>query len=77
MLEKPGISPAKIAACLQAAYGVTAVQIIFLPLGADQKTAVYRTATTDETAYFLKLRGAFLTKRPFRPYTSLKINVTR
>ncbi len=57
MLEKPDISPAKIAACLQAAYGVTAVQIIFLPLGADQNTAVYRIATTDETPYFLKLRG--------------------
>ena len=57
MLEKPDISPAKIAACLQAAYGVTAVQIIFLPLGADQNTAVYRIETNVETAYFLKLRS--------------------
>ncbi|MBE2201491.1 MAG: phosphotransferase [Anaerolinea sp.] len=61
MLEKPDISPAKIAACLQTAYGVTAVQIIFLPLGADQNTAVYRIETGDETAgetaHFLKLRS--------------------
>ncbi len=60
MLEKPDIPVARIAACLQAAYGITAVQIIFLPLGADQNTAVYRIETANETAYFLKLRsGAF------------------
>jgi spectinomycin phosphotransferase len=57
MLEKPDISPEEIAACLKNAYGVTAVQIIFLPLGADQNTAVYRIETNDETAYFLKLRS--------------------
>jgi spectinomycin phosphotransferase len=57
MLEKPDIPLPRIAASLQTAYGVTAVQITFLPLGADQNTAVYRIATTDETAYFLKLRS--------------------
>jgi spectinomycin phosphotransferase len=57
MLEKPDISVTEIAACLQNAYGVTAVQITFLPLGADQNTAVYRIETTDETPYFLKLRS--------------------
>ena len=57
MLEKPDIPVTRIAACLQAAYGVTAVQIIFLPLGADQNTAVYRIETNDETACFLKLRS--------------------
>jgi spectinomycin phosphotransferase len=36
---------------------LTAVQIIFLPLGADQNTAVYRSETNDKTAYFLKLRS--------------------
>jgi spectinomycin phosphotransferase len=35
----------------------SAVQIIFLPLGADQNTAVYRIETAIETAYFLKLRS--------------------
>jgi spectinomycin phosphotransferase len=57
MLEKPDISPEEIAACLQTAYGVTAVQIKFLPLGADQNTAVYRIETANETACFLKLRS--------------------
>jgi spectinomycin phosphotransferase len=57
MLEKPDISVTEIAACLQKAYGVPAVQITFLPLGADQNTAVYRIETTDETPYFLKLRS--------------------
>jgi len=57
MLEKPDIPLARIAACLQTAYGVTAVQIIFLPLGADQNTAVYRIETTNETDCFLKLRS--------------------
>jgi spectinomycin phosphotransferase len=61
MLEKPDIPLARIAACLQAAYGLMADQIIFLPLGADQNTAVYRIETNDETvgetAHFLKLRS--------------------
>jgi len=57
MLEKPDIPLARIAACLQTAYGVTAAQIIFLPLGADQNTAVYRVETNDETPHFLKLRS--------------------
>ena len=57
MLEKPDIPVEKIAACLQAAYEITAVQITFLPLGADQNTAVYRIETDDEIPYFLKLRG--------------------
>jgi spectinomycin phosphotransferase len=61
MLEKPDIPLARIAACLQTAYGVTAAQIIFLPLGADQNTAVYRIETAHETpgetAHFLKLRS--------------------
>lgn len=41
MLEKPDIPLTRIAACLQTAYGLTAVQITFLPLGADQNTAVF------------------------------------
>lgn len=57
MLEKPDIPVEKIAACLQAAYEITAVQITFLPLGADQNTAVYRIDADDEIPYFLKLRS--------------------
>ncbi len=56
MLEKPDLSEEKIAACVQEAYGLPVDQVVFLPLGADGNTAVYR-LTSNQTAYFLKLRG--------------------
>jgi spectinomycin phosphotransferase len=60
MLEKPDIQDEKITACLQQQYGLLATRFAFLPLGADQNTAVYRAATRDETSYFVKLRrGTF------------------
>lgn len=57
MLEKPDIQGEQIVACLQDEYGLPAVQVAFLPLGADLNTAVYRAATEDGTPYFVKLRG--------------------
>jgi spectinomycin phosphotransferase len=60
MLEKPDLQDVKIIACLQDNYGLQVVQVVFLPLGADQNTAVYRVVTDDGTPYFLKLRrGVF------------------
>ncbi len=60
MLEKPNIKDEKIIACLQDEYGLPGVQISFLPLGADQNTAVYRVVPGAETTYFVKLRrGVF------------------
>lgn len=60
MLEKPDIREEKIVACLQDEYDLQAVEVAFLPLGADRKTAVYHIVTNDGAAYFLKLRqGAF------------------
>lgn len=60
MLEKPDLQDEKIITCLQDEYGLAVAQLTFLPIGADPNTAVYRAATTDETAYFVKLRrGAF------------------
>jgi spectinomycin phosphotransferase len=60
MLEKPDFPDEKIVACLQQEYGLRDVQVAFLPLGADQNTAVYRADCKDGTAYFVKLRsGAF------------------
>ena len=56
MLEKPNISEAKIRSCLVDNYGLAIAQIIFLPIGADKDTAVYRVIGQDRTAYFLKLR---------------------
>lgn len=57
MLEKPELQDEKIIACLRDEYGLSIVQVAFLPLGADLNTAVYRLVAADETPYFLKLRG--------------------
>jgi spectinomycin phosphotransferase len=60
MLEKPDLKDGEIVACLQQEYGMLVAQIAFLPLGADQNTAVYRVATLDGERYFVKLRkGSF------------------
>jgi spectinomycin phosphotransferase len=56
MLEKPDLRDEKIVNILWDAYGLPAVQVAFLPLGADLNTAVYRVVADDETVYFLKLR---------------------
>lgn len=57
MLERPDIQANEIFACLQAEYGIDAIRVEFLPLGADPNTAVYRLEARDGTAYFVKLRG--------------------
>jgi spectinomycin phosphotransferase len=60
MLEKPNIPDGKIIACLRDAYGLNAVQVAFLPLGADQNAAAYRVVADDGALHFLKLRrGVF------------------
>ena len=60
MLDKPDFPDEKIIACLQANYGLSIVQVAFLPLGNDMSTAVYRAVADDDTAYFCKLkRGVF------------------
>lgn len=56
MLEKPDLPDDKIITCLQHHYELIVVGIIFLPLGADTNTAVYRAIVADGTAYFVKLR---------------------
>ncbi|HEX7555069.1 MAG TPA: phosphotransferase [Leptolinea sp.] len=60
MLEKPDLADDKIIACVLDEYGLQAVHFEFLPLGADQNTAVYRLVTFNQAAYFVKLRrGSF------------------
>lgn len=60
MLEKPDLPDEVIRTCLQTAYGLSVTDIVFLPLGADLKTAVYRAIASDQRPYFVKLRrGAF------------------
>jgi spectinomycin phosphotransferase len=56
MLEKPELEDEKIIACLREEYGLISDQVTFLPLGADQNTAVYRVVGLDGKAYFVKLR---------------------
>jgi len=60
MLEKPDLRDEEIFTCLHAGYGMAVAQVAFLPLGADQNTAVYQVVADDGTPYFLKLRkGVF------------------
>lgn len=60
MLEKPDLPNETICACLQGEYGLHIGQVVFLPLGADLNTVVYRAADMDGTPYFVKLRrGVF------------------
>lgn len=56
MLEKPDLQDEKLFICLRGEFGIDAAGT-FLPLGADQNTAVYRVVAHDGTLYFLKLRG--------------------
>jgi spectinomycin phosphotransferase len=57
MLERPSLTDETIAACLYHHYGLTITEITFLPLGADQNTAVFRALNVDNTPYFIKLRS--------------------
>lgn len=59
MLERPAVSDEKIIACLRNEYGLKTTKIVFLPLGADMNTAVFRAELddTDSTPYFVKLRS--------------------
>lgn len=56
MLERPDIADSAIIECLEADFGLSVRLLTFLPLGADQGTAVYRVLASDELLYFLKLR---------------------
>jgi len=57
MLEKPDFPDIKIIACLRDEYGMTAAEVVFLPLGADRDTAVYRAVNEAGAPYFVRLRS--------------------
>jgi spectinomycin phosphotransferase len=59
MLEKPNISDELIISRLEEEYGLPVAELTFLPLGADEGTAVYRLVKDDRTTFFLKLRKGF------------------
>ena len=74
MLEPPVINAEKISACLKTHYGVAIAEVVFLPLGADPDTGVYRAVANDDTAYFVKLRrGVFPAATDERLQASLGI----
>ncbi len=59
MLEKPDLADEKIVAFLKVEYGLIITQVEFLPIGADQYTAVYRLIAEDGRSYFFKLRCGY------------------
>ena len=59
MLTKPDIHDELIISRLEAEYGLHVADFSFLPLGADEGSAVYRVVTNDGMIYFLKLRKGF------------------
>jgi spectinomycin phosphotransferase len=56
MLDKPDLEDALIVAALRDAFGLGVAEVVFLPLGADFDTAVYKVVAVDGAPYFLKLR---------------------
>ncbi|MBI5035399.1 MAG: phosphotransferase [Chloroflexi bacterium] len=51
------MSDEKIIACLRDDFRLNITRLVFLPIGADVNTAVYRAIADDESAYFAKLRS--------------------
>lgn len=56
MLEEPGVADQRLLSVCRERYGLAAVEVAFLPLGVDRRTAAYRVDARDDTPYFLKLR---------------------
>jgi spectinomycin phosphotransferase len=59
MLEKPDIPDELIISHVQEEYALHVAELTFLPLGADEGSAVYRLVANHGMPYFLKLRRAF------------------
>jgi spectinomycin phosphotransferase len=57
MLEKPDVPDETLRTCLRDHFGLRITEIVFLPIGNDVDTAVYRVVADDATPYFLKLRS--------------------
>lgn len=56
MLKQPDLKEEELKRSLYSHYRLTAKDIEFLPLGADQDTAVFKISMEDHADYFLKLR---------------------
>jgi spectinomycin phosphotransferase len=56
MLQRPDIPDESIISCLQDEYRLPITRIELLPIGVDQRVAVYRADTSEGRSYFVKLR---------------------
>ncbi len=60
MREKLNIPEGLLCACLQEQYGISTIELEFLPLGLDTWAGVYRVLSEQGTSYFLKAKsGSF------------------
>lgn len=57
MLIQPKLKLEDLITCVDQRYKLNTRELIFLPLGADFNTAVYKLTTHDNINYFLKLRS--------------------
>jgi spectinomycin phosphotransferase len=64
VLKKPDLQDEAISACLGEAYGLPIDQVAFLPVGADQNSAVYRFIAVDGTLFFVKFRAGDFDETP-------------
>jgi spectinomycin phosphotransferase len=56
MIEKQPLLDQCIIDCLNTNYGIKVTTLTFLPLGADINALVYKAKTTEQLAYFVKLK---------------------
>jgi spectinomycin phosphotransferase len=57
MLTPPDVAEADLADHLREAYRIEVARVVFLPLGADENTAVFRVEAGGGSRYWLKLRS--------------------
>jgi len=56
MTEKPFLPDNLIVDCLKSDYGIDAIAVTFLPIGADINASVYRADSSGQSSYFVKLK---------------------
>lgn len=56
MIEKQTLSHQAIIDCLKTNYGISAILLILLPIGADMNASVYKAETKSGQSYFVKLK---------------------
>ena len=62
MIDKPGVDERLLAAEVAAAWAVTIVDLVFMPVGLDGHAWAYRVDASDGERYFLKLRRGTFTR---------------